>query len=115
MMTDPKLIQFVDTPLAVTYSASGEAYVQWPGGGNVLSLNGYTLVSMEVLGSAHTKTYDVIIGKISGSTLSSVVAAGVAAGTKIHSYQVIGPELGIVLHGAPNTTEHIQLWVYLRP
>jgi hypothetical protein len=115
MMTDPKLIQFVDTPFDVTYPAAGEAYVQWPQGTGILSVNGYSQVSVMVGPSAHTQTFDVIMGKISGATLSSRVATGVHVGVAIHTYPIVGPEFGIVLHGTAGSQDHVQLWIYLRP
>jgi hypothetical protein len=115
MMTDPKLIQFVDTPFNVTYSASGQAFVLWPGGSNELSLNGYTQVSIEVGPSAHTQSFDVLMGKNSGATLSSRVGTAVPVGTTIHTYPVVGPEMALLLHGTPSTSDAVQLWVYLRP
>jgi hypothetical protein len=107
-----KLIQFVDTPYSVTYSGSGEAYVSWPGGSNALSADGYSRVSVEVRGTAKTSSFDLIMGKISGSTLADRVASPAADG-KIHTYEVIGPEIALLLKGTPNATDRVQLWVYL--
>jgi hypothetical protein len=114
MQTDPKLLQFVDTPFPVKYSASGEAYVIFSGS-NIVSVNGYTKVCVEVLGTSITKSFDLLMGKISGATLADRVAYNQAADAHIHSYPVSGPEVGLVLKGTPNTNDKVKLWMYLIP
>jgi hypothetical protein len=114
MQTNPKLLQFVDTPFIAKYSAAGEAFVIF-GGSNIFSVDGYTKVCVEVLGTPITKSFDLMMGKISGATLADRVANNQAADAHIHTYQVSGPEVGIVLKGTPNTTDKVQLWMYLIP
>ena len=116
MQTNPKLIQFVDTPFTVTYSASGQGSVRWPpGNDSVLSIDGYTQVSLEIGPAPHTTSFDVYMGKISGSTLSSIVGVNLPVGATIRTFPVIAPEMSIFLHGTANSTDKVQLWVYLRP
>ncbi len=114
MQTDPKLLQFVDTPFTVKYSAAGEAFVVFSGS-HIVSVNGYTKVCVEVAGTAKTKSFDLIMGKNSGATLADRVANNQAADAHIHSYPVTGPEVALVLKGTPNATDKVQLWMYLIP
>jgi hypothetical protein len=60
-------------------------------------------------------TVQVLMGKISGSTLGQWIETFPAdAPPVIHSYRVMGPELSVVLVGAPpNTSFDIQAWVFL--
>ena len=65
--------------------------------------------------AAVTMTVNCAIGKISGSTLSQVLAAFPLGTTgPIHSFDVIGPEFNVVLTGGPpNVTVPIQAWLFL--
>jgi|WetSurMetagenome_2_1015567.scaffolds.fasta_scaffold151647_2 hypothetical protein len=114
MQTNTKFMQFVDTPYTVKYTAAGEAYVNFPGG-YIVSIDGYSKVCIEVLGTTITKSFSLNMGKISGSTLADAVALNQAADAHIHTYPVIGPEAALLLKGTPNTTDKVQLWVYLIP
>lgn len=114
MQPNPKLFQFVDTPFVAKYSAGGEAFVIFAGS-SIVSVDGYTKVCVEVLGTAITKSFDLMMGKISGATLADRVANNQAADAHIHSYQVLGPEVAMVLKGTPKTTDKVQLWMYLIP
>ncbi len=110
-----QLIQFVDTPLTVSYPSFGQAFVPF-GSSNVLSIDGYRQVcveAVEAVGNSHTASYTVDMGKISGNTLSSFIATN-PLGTTINCYDVKGPELALILTGSPSTTDTVQLWVYLR-
>ena len=117
MQTNPQLLQFVDTPFVAKYSAAGEAFVIFPGtpGSHIVSVNGYTKVCVEVLGTPKTKSFDLIMGKNSGATLADRVANNQAADAHIHAYPVTGPEVALVLKGTPNTMDKVQLWMYLIP
>jgi hypothetical protein len=108
-----QLYNFVNTPVTVTYSASGQAQVSLSTtSGAIISIAGYRKVSMR-LGATHATTLQVSMGKISGPTLSAAVLNGPVDG-RIHTFDVVGPELVLTLSGGPpNTTDHIQLWVYL--
>ncbi len=111
-----QLIQFVDTPLTVSYPSFGQAFVPF-GSSNVLSIDGYRQVcveAVEAVGNSHTTSYTVDMGKISGNTLSSFIATNNPLGTTINCYDVKGPELALILNGSPSTTDTVQLWVYLR-
>jgi hypothetical protein len=53
------------------------------------------------------------MGKISNATLSQRIFNGPIPQT-IRTFDVVGPELVIWLMGAPaNSTEQVQIWVYL--
>jgi hypothetical protein len=52
------------------------------------------------------------MGKISGPTLSQMFTWSKTS--KIHTIDVVGPEMVLwLMGGKPNTTEEVQLWVYL--
>jgi len=107
-----QFINFVNSPVTVTYSASGQAQVKLTTAGPVLGIAGYRRVSVQI-GSTHATNMRVQIGKIAGPTLSQFVFNG-PADQKIHTFEVVGPELVLVLSGAPaGSTEHLQVWVYL--
>jgi hypothetical protein len=107
-----KFYQFVDTPYHVTYSAYGEAFVDFPP--KYLKIDGFRQVSVAVAGTAHTHSFDLRMGKISGATFTDTVAFNQSADKKIHTYNVTGPEMNLVLKGDPNTTDDVALWLYLR-
>jgi hypothetical protein len=111
-----KLYQFVDTPYHVAYSAHGEAGVELAGKGlgTTLRVDGFRQVSVEVADTAHTHSFDLFMGKCSGTTLADRVAVNQPADGKVHTYNVVGPEIGLMLKGDANTTDNVQLWVYLR-
>ena len=109
MQTNPKLIQYVDTPFLADYPASGEARVI------LTSIDGYTKVCVEVAGTTKTKTFTLFMGKLSGTTVGDRVATDQPADGHIHTYPVIGPEMSLFLKGPPNTSDKVQLWIYLMP
>ena len=106
-----RFINFVDTPVSVTFSASGQAMVPLdPSTGNVISLTGFRRVHVRV-GSTTATQMMVNMGKISGSTLSQMFTRPIA---QTQSFDVIGPQMVLWLTGGtPNTTARVQLWVYI--
>jgi len=107
-----KLYNFVDTPLSVTYSSSGQAQLKISPPNAIISVTGYRKVSIRI-GSTHATTLQVHMGKISNATLSQRIFNGPIPQT-IRTFDVVGPELVIWLMGAPaNSTEQVQIWVYL--
>jgi hypothetical protein len=84
----------------------------------ILDVQAFDKVSLEIIQWPHvpvSMTVQTYMGKISGTTLSQVIdhfALGTVA--TIHAYNVIGPDLNVVLTGGPpNTDVPIQAWVFL--
>ena len=65
--------------------------------------------------TAVTMTVNCVMGKISGETLSQVLAAfPLETSGPIHSFDVIGPEFNVVLTGGPpSVSVPIQAWLFL--
>ncbi|HKA35777.1 MAG TPA: hypothetical protein VKH43_03105 [Thermoanaerobaculia bacterium] len=108
-----RFINFVDSPAVVAYSPAGTAQVQLdPQTGAFVDVTGYRSISIRT-GPTSASLAELVIGKISGTTL-----AGLSAWTpdsQIHTFDVVGPQMALVLKGGqPNSTENLQLWVYLR-
>jgi hypothetical protein len=107
-----KFYNFVDTPVTVTYGAQGQAQVKLAPAGAVINVTGYRRVSV-IVGSSHATNLRFMAGKISNSTLATYLYNG-PSDLKRHTFEVVGPEFVIVLTGAPpNSTDHVQVWVYL--
>jgi hypothetical protein len=107
-----KLYNFVDTPLSVTFSSSGQAQLRINPPAAIISITGYRKVSVQI-GSTHATNLRVSIGKITNATLSQTIFNR-PVDQNIHTLDVVGPELVIWLTGAPaNSTEQIKVWVYL--
>jgi hypothetical protein len=107
-----RLINFVDTPASITFSQSGKAWVPLdPQTSNIISTTGYRKVNIRI-GTTSATSIMVNMGKISGPTLSQMFTQTMSQ--KIHTYDVVGPEMVLWLTGGPpNKTEKVQLWVYL--
>ncbi|HKC80843.1 MAG TPA: hypothetical protein VKB91_06575 [Gemmatimonadaceae bacterium] len=107
-----KFYNFVDTPVAVTFGSNGQAQIKLTPTAAVISVTGYRRVSV-IVGSTHATNLRIQMGKIAGATLSTSLYNG-PVNQQVHTYEVIGPELVLVLTGAPaNSTDHVQVWVYL--
>jgi hypothetical protein len=79
----------------------------------------YAKASLEILQHPTHEpnmTVHVVMGKISGSTLAAELEVfPLDAPAKIHTYDVVGPELSVLLQGGPpNTAISIQAWLFLR-
>ena len=108
-----RMLNFVDNPAIVSYSAFGEAQVPLdPSTGNVIDLTGFRTINV-CIGAASATSFSVFIGKISGSTLSQEFNR--PNNHLIHTFDVTGPQMTVFLKGAPGgSREKVQLWVYLR-
>jgi len=110
-----RLINFVDQPATINYSQSGEAPLQQlnvPTGG-VLDVRRFRKVHICV-GSTKATSIQVGMGKLSNATLAQIRLLVQPPDSKIHTLEVVGPEMNLWLKGGtPNTQEQVQLWVYL--
>lgn len=108
-----KFYNLTDTPASITYSASGSATIILDAAtGGTVDLTGYRKICLEI-GKAKATTFTVVIGKISNSTLAQQFVGTIDK--KIHTYDVIGPQLTLRLtNGPPNTADTVQVWVYLK-
>jgi hypothetical protein len=109
-----RLINFVDQPATVKYSQFGEAQVQLnaPTGG-ILDVRQFRKVHI-LVGSTKSTSFQVFMGKISDATLSDTRLVVQPPDHKIHTLEVVGPEMTLFLMGgAPSRQEQVQLWVYL--
>lgn len=113
MQTNTKLFQYVENPFTAKFDQFGNAWVLFDNS-SVLSIDGYRKVCFYIY-CTDPITFDVYMGKISGTTLADNLAKKQALDNKIHCYDVIGPEMTLVLHGKPNTSSKVPLWVYLIP
>ena len=106
-----KLFNFVDTPATIAYSQFGEAQV--PLDTNpIIDVTGYRRVNVRI-GQTKATSFSLYMGKISGSTLSVETMRPID--NAIHSFEVVGPEIGLWLKGGtPRSREKVQLWVYIR-
>jgi hypothetical protein len=105
-------INLVDTPAVLNYSQFGQAQVQLdPQTGGIIDVTGYRTVSI-LIGSTNASSCEMHMGKILGSTLSQRFA--VPLDGAIHTFDIVGPHMVLWLNGGqPNSTENVQLWVYL--
>ena len=105
-------INHVDQPITAQYTQYGEAsLVLDASAGSIMKVAGYRRVSV-LLGSTHATSAVLTLGKISNATMSQWFT--LPLDQKIHTYDIVGPEMSIILKGAPpNTTEPIKIWVYL--
>lgn len=106
------LIQFVDTPLTVTFDASGSYRVSLTPAQSLSVGNCRHFYFM--IGQSSVTGYTVIMGKFTNGTLTQQVMTGSALG-KIQSLEVKGPEIVFDLQGPPKKKENIQMWFYLTP
>ncbi|HUI24780.1 MAG TPA: hypothetical protein VL403_01750 [Candidatus Kryptonia bacterium] len=107
-----KLINFVDTPVSIQYSASGDAFIPLASPTqSILDVTGFRRVSI-LVGATKASSYELFMGKISGATLSNRFSQVIDQ--QIHTYEVVGPEINLNLRGPAKVKEKVQLWVYLR-
>lgn len=105
-----RFIDLVTNPAQVTYSRLGEGLVDL-GPNRYIKVTGYRKVSVR-LGSTQATELVVVLGKISGETLSTWHRLPIEQRT--YTFDITGPELGIWLFGGPaNATESVDCWVYL--
>lgn len=107
-----RFINLVDTPATIAFNASGTARIPIdPSVNNIINVRGFRKISV-LIGSTSATSARVIIGKNAGLTLAQGFTF--TLDQRIHTFDVIGPEFTIFLQGgAPNTTQQVQVWVYL--
>lgn len=107
-----RFFNFVDTPASIKYNQAGEAQVPLdPKTGGIIDVSGFRRASI-LIGSTTASLFIVSIGKISGTSLAQ--GYGQPIDNKIHTFEVVGPQMNLLLKGvSPNLTEQVQLWVYL--
>jgi hypothetical protein len=108
-----RFINLADSPAVLKYSQFGEAFVNLdPTVGGVIDVSGYRWVSIRI-GSTKATSCEMAMGKISNQTLAQ--AYNVPLDGKIHTFEINGPQMTLVLKGGqPNSTENVKMWVYLR-
>ncbi len=109
-MAPPQLLTFFQS---FTTNAQGQISLT-----GIIDISAYQQINLEIIqfpGNVPNLTVDVMIGKISGSTLAQVISAfALSTSAVIHTFNVVGPELSVTLVGGPaNTTVNIQAWVFL--
>jgi hypothetical protein len=108
------------TPHLTTYFSSyrtdahGQIFLTSP-----VNVEQFSKINLQIVQWPHTPvtmTVNCVIGKISGTTLSQVVASfPLGTSGPIHTFDVIGPEFNVVLTGGPaNTDVPIEAWLFLR-
>jgi len=107
-----RFINFVDTPANIQYTQFGEGPVNLdPQTGGIVNISEFRRVSIQI-GSTNASAFDVFMGKIAGATLS--VRHTLPVDHNIHTFNIVGPEMTLLLKGGqPQSTEQVQLWVYL--
>ncbi|HKF42360.1 MAG TPA: hypothetical protein VKG01_04615 [Thermoanaerobaculia bacterium] len=108
-----RFLNFVDSPAVIAYGPSGEAQVQLdPQTGSIVDVTTYRTISVRT-GPSSASTGELVIGKISGTTLAALSTWPLDK--QIHTFDVVGPQMVLLLKGGPpNSSENVQLWVYLR-
>jgi hypothetical protein len=110
-LATPQLLTFFQT---FTTDQFGQIFLT-----GILDIKPYTKVDLEIIqfpSNVPNMTVQVFMGKLSGSTLGSVVGS-FALGTQgtIRAFNVVGPEASVViLGGPPNTAVNIQAWLFLQ-
>ncbi len=96
----------------ITYDAGGCVDIRLDGKkGNVLDITGYRQVSV-CISSQKSVARRLTMGTISGMTCAE--AYSLPLDSKIHTFNVVGPEMSLEMNGPAKAQETIQLWVYLR-
>lgn len=109
-----KLINFMDTPVVVQYNQNGNAAVPFSTAFPIgqISVKKFRQVSV-CINSTTATSCELSMGKISGHTRAQAFV--VPLDNKIHTFDIIGPEMALILDGGPpNSTDNVELWVYLR-
>jgi hypothetical protein len=96
----------------IQYDASGQSQIILDSvTGRFVDITGYRRLSVFV-STQHATGGTLTLGYISGNTAAQTFKLAVD-GT-IKTFDVVGPEMAVTLTGPPNTSDQIQLWVYLR-
>ena len=109
-MATPQLLTFFKP---FTTDAQGSILLS-----GIIDIKDYRQVDLEIVqssGNGPNLTVSVYMGKISGTTLSQVVGTfPLGSAASIHTFNVIGPEINVVLAGGPaNTVVSIHAWLFL--
>jgi hypothetical protein len=106
-----RFYEFVNTPAIIKYNQAGEAFVPLDPQGPIIKINEFRRVSVRI-GSTKATAFIISMGKLAGPTLAQLFQQ--AIDDTIHTREIVGPEMALVLTGGPpNTKEDVQLWVYL--
>ncbi len=96
----------------IKYDAGGTCRIQLDSKtGSIVDITGFRQVSV-CISSQKSVSRSLMMGTISGTTLAQTYA--LPLDSKIHTFNVVGPEMSLYMNGPANTTEQIQLWIYLR-
>ena len=108
-----RLINFMDTAALIRYDNAQEAVVPLdPGTGNIVDVTGFRRISVAIDTTSATSFF-LQMGKISARTLAQAFSQRMDQ--KIHTFEVTGPEIVLILKGGqPGWEEKVRLWVYLR-
>jgi len=103
-------LTFFDT---ITTDAQGQIFLT-----GIVDITAYEQADLEIIqfpGNVPNITVDISMGKISGSTLAqSVGSFALDSPAVIHTFNVVGPEMSVVLTGGPaNTAVNLQAWLFL--
>ncbi|MDD1680648.1 MAG: hypothetical protein LUQ35_03465 [Methanoregula sp.] len=111
-MVKPKLLVFEKT---FTTDNLGQIFLVPPTKNNIID---FSNVHMEIEQDSHVSNIQkmfvlVAMGKGTGTTLAQEVGRWTLDDSvKIHSFPVIGPEIGIIIKGGPkNTPVGINAWI----
>ncbi len=105
-----KLINFVDKPATIEFDKSGKGSVPLDPSHD-LPTGAFRRVHLRI-GSTQASKYSLYFGKISNTTLAEPKGGKIDG--RIHSYDIDGPEISLLLTGGPkHGTEKVKLWVYL--
>src|SRR5215212_8178598 len=110
-----RLINLVDQPATIKYSQFGEARapLNTPTTGGILDVSQFRKVHICV-GTTKATSFEVSMGKISNATQAERRLVVQPPNNKIHTLEVVGPELVLsFMGGPPNSQEQVRLWVYL--
>lgn len=82
-----------------------------------LPIDGYRKVCIFLLcvESSADVTFEVQMGRLSDYQLGACISSNLLLDGKIYCYDVIGPEMALVLTGKDKTTAKIVFWIYLIP
>jgi len=96
----------------IQYDAGGYCKVPLdPAKGDYVDLTRFRQVSV-CISSRESTARRLVMGTLSGNTLGEPY--DLPLDSKIHTFNVVGPEMYLSMNGPKNTQEEIQLWVYLR-
>lgn len=106
-----KFVELTGQDAHITYNENGIYTVPLdPETGWILDIKGYREVSIYI-SSQKSSQRTLHMGKISETQAAQIFPLHMDA--HIHTFKVVGPEMGIQLNGPRDAQEQIKLWVYL--